>query len=160
MNGYPESRATSTHIKMGVAVALSVLACGSATANAAQKYNAAPTPTAESPAGPMPSGVVEMGIFATAHANDVYATRNLPRILKRIGGCETKNSPVARINYTAQNPTTSASGGFQFMYETWDHFMGYDEAWKAPHRVQNKKAIITLRKYGTAPWAASHWCWD
>lgn len=83
----------------------------------------------------------------------------LPNILKRIGGCETRNSPYAKIDYTARNPHSSASGGFQITYGTWDHYMGYNEAIDAPKYVQDRKAIKLLHESGTNPWISSKYCW-
>jgi hypothetical protein len=41
---------------------------------------------------------------------------------------------------TAQNPTSSASGKWQFINSTWAGHGGYAEAWMAPESVQDSKA--------------------
>jgi muramidase (phage lysozyme) len=43
-------------------------------------------------------------------------------------------------NITAQNPTSTASGKWQFINSTWAGFGGYAEAWMAPESVQDDKA--------------------
>jgi hypothetical protein len=43
-------------------------------------------------------------------------------------------------NITAKNPSSSASGKWQFINSTWDGFGGYAEAWMAPESVQDDKA--------------------
>jgi hypothetical protein len=44
---------------------------------------------------------------------------------------------------TAQNPSSSASGLWQFLRGTWAGYGGYVEAWLAPPSVQNEKARLT-----------------
>ncbi|MEZ5140030.1 MAG: transglycosylase family protein [Acidimicrobiales bacterium] len=43
-------------------------------------------------------------------------------------------------NITAKNPSSSASGKWQFINSTWAGFGGYAEAWMAPESVQDAKA--------------------
>jgi hypothetical protein len=94
----------------------------------------------------------------TSHLTKVIPTP-LPPILKRIGGCESSTGPNSKINYTAQNDHTTASGGFQFLDTTWDNFRGYRKAKYAPPRIQNWRAKIELKKNGTSPWVSSEHCW-
>lgn len=158
MNRYPEK---SAYFRVGVAAALSAVAINAGIdQTAAQTNEAAPSPPNSAETGTNERTVVNIGNFAVATAaSDKYATKNLPPTLKRIGGCESNGSPHAKIDYKAKNPRSTATGGFQFLYGTWNHFMGYKEARMAPHRVQNKKAIITYHKYGTSPWVSSRGCW-
>lgn len=72
----------------------------------------------------------------------------------RIAWCESKNS------YTAQNPTSTASGRWQFLKSTWNRFMGYSEAYLAPPHIQDLKARQVLNAQGTRPWNASRHCWS
>lgn len=96
---------------------------------------------------------------AKKHKVKMHYHTELPPILKRIGGCETRNSPTAKINYRARNPNSSATGGFQITYDTWDHFKGYNEAIDAPPYIQNQKALILYHSRGTNPWVSSEYCW-
>jgi hypothetical protein len=91
----------------------------------------------------------------------VVAEEKLPRMLKRIGGCESgqPSSPASKIRYHAQNPTSTASGGFQELDSTWDGYMGYKKARHAPPRIQRRHAKKLYKKYGTQPWLASRSCW-
>lgn len=158
MNEYPKK---SAYFAIGTATALSaVVLSGSGEPAGAKNYESFRQSANGNETTINGRMLKPMGRVAIAsYPDDKYATKNLPRMLKRIGGCETRNSPTARINYKSQNPSSTASGGFQFLDTTWDRYMGYKEAWKAPHRVQNKKAIITYKKEGTKPWYASKPCW-
>jgi hypothetical protein len=101
-------------------------------------------------------------VFAEHHPVFVYRVPKpiiLPWILRRIGGCESNGSPTAPIDYRAQNPLSTASGGFQFLDKTWANFRGYSRAKYAPPRIQKIKAIRTLHSSGTAPWYSSESCW-
>jgi len=58
-------------------------------------------------------------------------------------------------NYQAKNPTTSASGAYQYVKKTWGNFGGYPEARLAPKAVQDAKVnqdlAIALRKFNGDP---------
>lgn len=84
----------------------------------------------------------------------------LPLTLRRIGGCESAGSPTAKINYKAQNPISTASGGFQFLDTTWNDYRGYKRAKDAPPSTQKRRAIIEYKRNGTNPWVSSKACWD
>jgi len=83
----------------------------------------------------------------------VYATANIPAILARIKMCESGGS------YTAQNPSSSASGAYQFIDGTWAGYGGYSRALYAPPAVQDAKALIVYKQSGTGPWVSSMGCW-
>jgi hypothetical protein len=83
----------------------------------------------------------------------------VPRILKIIGGCESVGNPNGPINYRAQNPTSSASGGYQITDGTWAKFHGYVHAKLAPKKTQDRKAVQLYHQRGTQPWISSKPCW-
>jgi hypothetical protein len=88
-----------------------------------------------------------------APAPVVITGGNLPAILLAIRACESSN------NYTAQNPTSSASGAFQIIISTWADYGGYSQAKYAPASVQDAKALLLYETDGTSPWASSEGCW-
>lgn len=84
----------------------------------------------------------------------VYSSSGgIPAILIAIRGCESGH------DYTAQNPTSTASGAYQFLKSTWAGYGGYSEAYLAPPSVQDQAAIDLYNRAGTTPWNASRHCW-
>lgn len=69
--------------------------------------------------------------------------------LGAIEKCESGGDP------TAQNPSSTASGAFQFLDSTWNGFGGYKRAKDAPYSVQLQKAQQTP----LSAWDASRSCW-
>lgn len=58
-------------------------------------------------------------------------------------------------NITAQNPTSTASGKWQFINGTWAGYGGYAEAWMAPEHVQDAKAAeLWAGGAGCGHWSA------
>jgi hypothetical protein len=56
---------------------------------------------------------------------------------------------------TAKNPSSTASGKWQFLNSTWAGFGGYAEAWMAPESVQDEKArILWAGGAGCSHWSA------
>lgn len=91
------------------------------------------------------------GVCAPAHA------ATIPTVLAKIRYCESGN------NYQAQNPSSSASGAYQFLTSTWQSLSaakGYATAAQAPAAVQDAAALELYNQAGTAPWAASQACWS
>lgn len=77
--------------------------------------------------------------------------------LEAIKQCESGGS------YTAQNPTSTASGAYQFLTSTWrslDASAGYATAASAPASVQDAAALELYQQSGTTPWNASRGCWS
>jgi hypothetical protein len=103
----------------------------------------------------------------------------IPSILWRIAGCESGNGGRG-INYTARNPRSSASGGWQFLSGTWRYVARtYAGTWDAlgfghlrgealsvsrmSHArpaVQQAAALVLYNREGTRPWLASRRCWQ
>ena len=78
-------------------------------------------------------------------------------VLEAIKQCESGGS------YTAQNPTSTASGAYQFLDTTWqsmDAAAGYARAADAPEAVQDAAAVELYTEQGTTPWLASASCWQ
>lgn len=66
-------------------------------------------------------------------------------------------------NAKAQNPTSTASGLFQFLDTTWrslDASAGYARAKDAPVAVQERAFDELYAQMGTSPWLASKPCWS
>jgi hypothetical protein len=62
-------------------------------------------------------------------------------------------------NPRAQNPHSTASGLFQFINGTWNHFGGYARAMYAPVSVQLKKFYIVWNNgKGAGNWVVRHKC--
>jgi hypothetical protein len=61
-------------------------------------------------------------------------------------------------NPTAYNPSSGASGLFQFLASTWDNYGGYSEARYAPVSVQEAYFAIEYAADGTSPWAPYDGC--
>jgi hypothetical protein len=83
----------------------------------------------------------------------------LPPLLITIGRCESTGSRYKSINYHAQNPDSTASGGWQELDSTWNHFHGYAKARYAPKRIQKIHAKWLFHTQGVSPWLSSKSCW-
>lgn len=93
------------------------------------------------------------GAVSSAHAS---TGGQLPDQLVKIRYCESGG------NYSAQNPTSSASGAYQFLDSTWRGLpaaQGYARAKYAPPAVQDAAALQLYRRAGSSPWLASKSCW-
>lgn len=89
----------------------------------------------------------------------------IPLILNAIRACESGQRSGGRailgtFSYTAQNPVSTASGAYQYLDSTWNHYGDYAKARYAPRRVQDTRAIHDIRR-GTGPWQFGDWrrCW-
>lgn len=101
-------------------------------------------------------GTVGLALLGVAAAAAPAQAATVPDVLAKIRYCESGN------NYQAQNPSSSASGAYQFLTSTWQSLSasaGYATAKSAPASVQDAAAIELYNAQGTAPWAASQSCW-
>jgi hypothetical protein len=99
----------------------------------------------------------------------VYAEIDgMPRLLRRIGGCESAGNPDAPINWAAQNRHSTASGGFQILNSTWAGWVKayapdlvgmYQRARDAPAADQLRVALAAFERQGPGAWNASRRCW-
>lgn len=102
-------------------------------------------------------GTVGLALLGVAGATAPAHAATVPDVLAKIRYCESGN------NYQAQNPTSSASGAYQFLTSTWQSLSasaGYATAASAPASVQDAAAIELYNAQGTSPWAASQSCWS
>jgi len=82
----------------------------------------------------------------------------IPAELRRIRGCESGTGRHGRPNYRAENPTTTASGAYQYLDTTWGVVGIWEHAADAPPRVQDERALRDWRR-SSAPWNSSKGCW-
>ena len=111
------------------------------------------TPPPEAPSTTSTTIVTHMAYAPAAYSGGPSG------ILRRIGGCESAGSASAPIDYTAQNPVSTASGGYQILDSTWADYDGYSKAKYAPPSVQDEKALLLYEADGTHPWVSSEACW-
>lgn len=83
----------------------------------------------------------------------------VPAILWEIGHCESKHV------LTAKNPNSSASGEYQFIKSSWEHYGKelWGENWVNKNifsKDNEELAIYVFKKYGTSPWKSSESCWS
>lgn len=84
----------------------------------------------------------------------------LPPLLVAIRSCESGGGVYGSYNYRAENPSSTASGAFQFLDTTWNHHRGYARAMLAPRRIQDRKALLAFGESGSTPWVSSKPCWS
>lgn len=105
----------------------------------------------------------ERGICASPEAAELHEARGLaylsgatwlPRIMLAVRHCESKG------NYQAHNPTSTASGGWQFLNGTWRSVTGLAPPASAYSvETQDRAAAKLFTASGTRPWNASRYCW-
>lgn len=74
-------------------------------------------------------------------------------VLDEIARCESGGNP------RAQNPSSTASGTYQFLDSTWRSIGGTGRAKDASPAEQRRMAEKLLAQQGTTPWNASKSCW-
>jgi hypothetical protein len=100
--------------------------------------------------------LVAVQLCGAAAASAATTTVTLPAVLSAIKQCESGG------NYTAVNPTSGASGAYQFLTSTWQSLSasaGYATAAAAPAAVQDAAALELYNAEGTTPWVSSESCW-
>lgn len=99
------------------------------------------------------AGAALAGAGVAASSGASAATSDASSILAKIKYCESTN------NYQAQNPSSTASGAYQFLDTTW-HGLGYSgRAKDAAPAVQDQAALKLYSQAGTSPWVSSQPCW-
>jgi len=105
----------------------------------------------------------------------------VPDALLRIAACESGTGAFGSHSYSAHNPTSSASGAYQFLDSTWNYNatgsqyvarwqeLGWEnlrlEAAAAPSAdaarplVQDAAAVVHYGLNGSRPWNPSRYCW-
>lgn len=81
-------------------------------------------------------------------------------LFNRIGSCESRDNPKAKNKYS------TASGRFQFLWGTWNHYG--KELWGEEFYEKNiwdyndntELAWYVFNKYGTKDWNESKPCWQ
>jgi hypothetical protein len=95
----------------------------------------------------------------TAPTSSLQAIKPLPVVLERIALCESRNNPKAK------NPTSSASGRFQFIKSSWKHYgkQLWGDKWIEKnvfdYEDNTELAVYVYKKNGTRDWNASNECW-
>lgn len=96
--------------------------------------------------------VVVGGVMGATPASAADAS-----VLGAIKACESGGS------YTVVNPSSGASGAYQFLNSTWGTVpasAGYRTAASAPPAVQDLAAQQLFAREGTRPWVSSAACWQ
>lgn len=89
----------------------------------------------------------------------IVVEQHIPTILEKIALCE-------GVTAHAKNPKSTASGRFQFIYDTWyregRNLWGEDfynkSVWS--YKDNTELAVYLFSKEGTVPWNSSKSCWS
>lgn len=111
---------------------------------------------APSTTGRTAARIVTAAAVATALPAGV-AGASPPGVADAVTACESGD------DFTAQNTTSSASGAFQFLRGTWQHFGGGEFAPTAKQASPDEQTVVFERAYaanGLTDWAASRSCWS
>lgn len=157
------SRLTASALGIAIMVPLVGLGCSSARTAPGLSARATVAPSS------LPASIAPAPTLATPRASTRASrqrqTTVLPTLLLRIRSCESGPNGYAThgwafdADYHATNPRSTASGAWQVLRGTWDHYRGYDTAQDAPVSVQDAFAVELYAARGTQPWTASRPCW-
>lgn len=111
------------------------------------------TTTTEAPTEPATTLELPPATTTTVVAPPRKAVLEIPALLLKIRECESGG------DYTDENPSSTASGAYQYLDSTWADHGGYSRAMYAPPEVQDARAVADFARLGTRPWAASAHCW-
>ena len=83
----------------------------------------------------------------------------------KIALCESRNYITGQIDPLIKNPTSTASGVFQFVNKSWNYYgaqlWGSMEGKDVFNPKQNiELAMYVMSKRGTKDWEASRYCWE
>ena len=104
-------------------------------------------------------------IAPTAEAKTMSVKEKIDFVFEAIAHCESYDAELGKNNLHAKNPTSSASGEFQFINGSW-YYYGL-ELWGEDFYTKNiwsndnrELADYVYKKYGTRDWEASRHCWE
>jgi hypothetical protein len=100
-----------------------------------------------------------------------HSGSEMPFVAKAVAACESGarradgSAVIGTHDWRADNPRSTASGGFQFLDGTWQRVASrigateYARAKHAPPSVQIAAFVDLRSRKGLAPWRASKGCW-
>jgi hypothetical protein len=95
----------------------------------------------------------------SARRHPAVITTRLSGIALAIATCESGDGHGS-VSWTARNPSSTASGAFQFLDSTWTSVTGLAPPASAyPPDVQIDAFWTLYGEQGTAPWVSSQSCW-
>ena len=94
-----------------------------------------------------------------AHQATVTGRSAFSALERHIRACESGDL-ISTYDYTMHGGPSTASGAWQVLDGTWDHYGGYARAYLAPPEVQDRWARAYFDKHGYGAWSASRSCWS
>lgn len=148
----------------GVLAIVALAGCGNASDFTVQPY---PSPSiTRQPVGTNSTTDVAPSPLPTPTHRASRVRHPMPLILLRIRSCESGPNGYAThghaldFDYYLTNPSSTASGAYQFLDGTWRSTTGLSgRAKNYPPAVQDAAALKLFAAEGTTPWLASKSCW-